>query len=278
MRILPDYESSRHIVLCINLLVFSQLCSVGAENKLPPPKHGNVYVIAHRGFHKGYPENTLIAYQKAIELGVDFIEVDLRTTADGHIVSVHNSTIDAYTQGVKGAISGFTLEELKKIDIGSYVSPEFADQRVPTLEEILTLCKGKVGLYLDMKNADPEKVLQLLDKYGMRYRVVWYGGMGVLDRVKQLCPDCFIMPDPGPEKHLQYMLDRFHPPIIASDFKSCTETFVQRCREQGALVFMDDAGPDSWEESLRRGVNGIQTDHPDLLIQYLKEKSGNKSE
>ena len=265
-----------YIAFCL-FLTSSTLFAEAGKVSLPAPKHGGVYVISHRGFHQGYPENTLIAYQKAIELDVDFIEIDLRTTADGAIVSIHNSKIDDYTKDVKGEVSKFSLEELKKIDIGSRVGPEFANQRIPTFDEILELCKGKVGLYLDMKNADPKEVLEKLDKYGMKHRVVWYGGPRVLETVKKECPDCFIMPDPGPEKHLEYILTRFSPPVIASDFKSCTASFVKTCHERGVLVFMDDAGPDSWEEVINRGVDGIQTDFPHKLIEYL-EKRGRKKE
>ncbi len=265
-------------IFIVGILLFIQSNLFAGESKisLPPPKNGGVYVIAHRGFHQGYPENTLIAYQKAIELGVDFIEIDLRTTADGEIVSIHNSKVDDYTEDAKGAVTEFTLAELKKLDIGSRVSPEFAEQRIPTLDEILELCQGKVGLYLDMKNADPIKVLKKLEKYDMKYRVVWYGGAKTLGTVKKKCPDCFIMPDPGPEKHLSYVLSRFSPPVIASDFKSCSESFVKTCHEQGVKVFMDDAGPDSWEESIKRGVDGIQTDYPDKLVEYLKTHSHKK--
>ncbi len=264
------------VILCI--LLNSILLFAEAEKiSLPPPRHGGIYVIAHRGFHQGYPENTLIAYQKAIELGVDFIEIDLRTTADGEIVSIHNSTVDDYTKDARGAVNQFTLEELKRLDVGSRVGPEFANQRIPTLDEILELCRGKVGLYVDMKSADPKKVLQKLEKYDMKYRVVWYGGPRDFEIVRKECPDCFIMPDPGTEKHLEYMFIRFSPRVIASDFQSCTASFVQTCHEKGAIVFMDDAGPDSWEESLNRGVDGIQTDYPHQLIEYL-EKRGQQRE
>ncbi len=271
-----------YLLLCAFLfgLVVPLFPSDGGKPKLPPPKNGSVYVIAHRGFHKGFPENTLIAYKKAIELGVDFIEVDLRTTKDEEIVSIHNSKVDDYTKDLKGAVSDFTLSELKQIDIGSRISPEFANERIPTLEEILEVAKDKVGLYIDMKSADPAKVLQALDKFGMRYNVVWYGGIGTLEKIKTLCPDCFIMPDPGPIKHLEYMLNKFNPPIISTDFELCNEEFVKICHSRGCLVFMDmlrgKAGPDEWEQALKLGINGIQTDDPDLLIEYLRNRADKK--
>ncbi len=64
----------------------------------PEPKNGNTYVIAHRGAHNGIPENSLAAYQKAIDLGCDFIEIDVRKSRDGKMVSVHNSTIDGQSR------------------------------------------------------------------------------------------------------------------------------------------------------------------------------------
>jgi glycerophosphoryl diester phosphodiesterase len=62
---------------------------------LRAPRNGNVYVVAHRGAHDGVPENTLAAYQRAIDMGCDFVEIDVRTTRDGVLVSIHNSTIEA---------------------------------------------------------------------------------------------------------------------------------------------------------------------------------------
>src|SRR5690606_24944041 len=86
------------IVLTWLLLLHQPLMAQPAPEPalLPPPRHGNVYVVCHRGAHEDRPENTLAAYQRAIDLKADYVEIDLRTTKDGHIVSVHNETIDAY--------------------------------------------------------------------------------------------------------------------------------------------------------------------------------------
>ena len=75
---------------------------------LKEPKNG-VYVIAHRGAHNGIPENSLAAYRKAIDLGCDFVEIDVRTTKDGKFVSIHNSRVDEYVTGVKAKVSDLIL-------------------------------------------------------------------------------------------------------------------------------------------------------------------------
>jgi hypothetical protein len=86
---------------------------------LRPPMHAGVYVVAHRGVHDSIPENTLAAYERAIDLGCDFVEIDVRTTKDGHLVSIHDSTIDRYSsRGETGKVAEMTLEELRGIDIG----------------------------------------------------------------------------------------------------------------------------------------------------------------
>lgn len=86
-------------------------------SNLQKPNKCETYVIAHRGAHIGIPENTLATYKKAIDLGCDFVEMDMRRTKDGKFVSVHNSKIDAYVKGITGNVNDFNLAELKLMDI-----------------------------------------------------------------------------------------------------------------------------------------------------------------
>ena len=160
------------ISIAIGLL--ASACSVEKNHPvLKPPKHGGVYVVAHRGAHIGIPENSIPAYRKAIALGVDFVEVDIRTTKDGQFVSVHNREIDAYVPGASGMIKDFTLAELKAFDIGSRVGLEWEGTKIPTFEEILELCQGKCGIYLDLKEAPVKPLIELIKVYGMEREVLW---------------------------------------------------------------------------------------------------------
>lgn len=239
---------------------------------LPPPKHGGVYVVAHRGAHDGIPENTLAAYERAIELGADFVEIDVRTTKDGHLVSIHNSTVDAYvTDGTQGRVSDMTLAELRALDIGSRVGPEWAGAKVPTVEEILALCQGRIGLYLDVKDAALEPLVALVNQYGMASRSLWYIDSGQVASLRQLCAACIPMPDPGPETHLAALLDETKPPVVAAVWRFFSPTFVAACHEAGALVIVDEQDASSWPEALAWGADGIQTDDPEGLIAYLTE-------
>ncbi len=246
-----------------------------AENRPVPrePRQGGVYVVAHRGAHEGIPENTLAAYAKAVEVGADFIEIDTRSTKDGHIVSMHNSTVESYTKDAKGSVSDFTLAELKAMDIGSRVGPEWKNERIPELGEILDLCRGKIGVYIDLKAAPVGQIVKMLRERGMERDAVWYAGGSEIADLKESCPECLPMPEPDTQGELQRMLDTVKPPVIASSFKNLTPDFVETCHKNHAAVIVDDMGPATWLPMLEWKVDGIQTDSPADLVKQLKERA-----
>jgi glycerophosphoryl diester phosphodiesterase len=106
--------------------------------------------IAHRGASSIAPENTLIAFRKAIELSADMIELDVRQSADGHLVVIHDDKVDRTTDG-SGVVGEMSLTELKELDAGSWFNAEFSEERIPTLEEVIDLVRGKVGMVLEAK-------------------------------------------------------------------------------------------------------------------------------
>jgi len=239
------------------------------------PRHGNTYVIAHRGAHVGIPENSLAAIQKAIELGCDFVEIDTRMTKDGRIVSVHNASVDEYVIGKTGKVKDSTLEEIKKLDIGEKTGPEWKNTRIPTVEDILQLCHGKIGIYLDLKEPLVPELLRIIDKYDMERDIIWYipaSRMEIIKQLKTLCPDCIPMPDPGPERNIQEVVDQVHPRVLASDMGQLSESFVKTAHAGNSKVFVDEkkGTPEEWHQIINWGTDGIQTDNPAALFEYLK--------
>ncbi|MFC2123376.1 glycerophosphodiester phosphodiesterase [Bacteroidota bacterium] len=265
------------LIGCYFVLTIS-VKNISEESRtLPPPKYSKIYVVSHRGAHDHIPENTLPAYQKAIDMGVDFVEVDIRTTKDGEIVSCHNSRIDAYTEGKTGNINDFTLNELKQIDIGKKSESGSENVQIPTLEEILQICQGKCGVYLDLKEAPVEKIVQLLKKYNMKSYSIWYSPtirFRTFYKLKRHCPECIPMPDPVYTLLLPFTLAIMKPRIIATAWDSFSPDFAKSCQDAGALTIMDESNPSSeeWQKAIDWGVNGIQTDNPTGLIEFLKNK------
>ena len=115
-------------------------------------------VNGHRGFPAKYPENTLISFEKAIELGVDAIEYDLHLTRDGKLVVTHDDEVSRCSNG-HGVVEEMTFDELRKLDFGSWKSPEFAGEKIPLFSEVLDLvARKKPGLFqlVEVKRPDVE--------------------------------------------------------------------------------------------------------------------------
>ena len=109
------------------------------------------WVIAHRGASGHAPENTLAAYERAVQLGAGFIETDLHLTRDARFVAIHDATLERTTNG-RGNVHDFTLAELRELDAGMWFDREFMGQRIPTLEEVLKFGKDHdVIFYLEVK-------------------------------------------------------------------------------------------------------------------------------
>lgn len=265
-------------VILVGIIFPTVVVAQKKKNSLPPPpKNGNTYVVAHRGAHIGIPENTLPAFQKAIDLACDFVEIDVRETKDGELVSVHNSTVDAYLKDITGKVNEFTLAELKAMNIGERIGTEWINTRIPTVEEILQLCQGKIGIYLDLKEPHIDELVHLLKKYNMEQDAIWYIPASYIDaikKVKQLCPDCLPMPNPEDEKNIKKIVELVHPSILATDMDALSESFVKTAHTFNAIVIVDEkqGTEDEWTKILEWGTDGIQTDDPETLIKFIKNR------
>ena len=144
----------------------------------------NIYVAAHRGASASHPENTMEAFRAAIEMGVDQIETDVRITADGELVLIHDATVDRTTNGT-GKVAQMTLAELKALDAGCKKDPKFIGAKIPTFRELLELVKDHPTMTLDIELKEYptegweetafsvcDRILVLLEEYGYTDRCV----------------------------------------------------------------------------------------------------------
>ncbi len=136
-------------IITINLIL-SLFLTFNHETVMP--ERG---ICAHRGVMDVYPENTVSAFSAAVSLGVQMIEMDVRMTKDGHLVILHDETVDRTTDG-QGPIAGMTLEEVKKLDAGSWKSPEFKGERIPTFQEALAVIARNIWLNIHIKESSRE--------------------------------------------------------------------------------------------------------------------------
>lgn len=150
----------------------------------------NIWVAAHRGWSSKYPENTLLAFKAAMELGVDQLELDVRVTKDNELVVIHDATVDRTTNGT-GKVCEMTLAEIKALDAGGWMGPEYEGLKIPTFKEFMDLVKDHPTMTLDVELKEYpvegweevsysvcDRVLQMIDAYGYTDRVVvnsWSG-------------------------------------------------------------------------------------------------------
>ena len=251
-------------------------------------------VIAHRGGSGLGPENTMAAFRSSLAAGTDVLEMDVRTTADGHLVVLHDATVDRTTDG-RGAVNGMTLAQLKTLDAGYRWT---ADQglsfpfrgrgiTVPTLSEVL-VAFAETPLITEIKEKRPEvsqSVCDMLGQHGRLARVLVASvHAGVLERFRQVCPG--VATSAGPSEALWfYLLSRaglaslYSPatqalqvPVTFRGLTVVSRGFVAAAHARNLTVAVWTVNA---EGTMRRliaaGVDGIMTDYPDRLAGIIEE-------
>lgn len=110
-------------------------------------------IVAHRGSRLDRPENTIAAIERAIEAGATAVEIDIRSSRDGKLVVMHDHKVDRTTNGT-GRVNDLTWAQLATLDAGSWFGSDYGSERVPSLEQALQVCCGRIGVQLDLKEVD----------------------------------------------------------------------------------------------------------------------------
>ncbi|MDE2127803.1 MAG: C39 family peptidase [Armatimonadetes bacterium] len=236
-----------------------------------------IAVIAHRGASSLAPENTLPGIASAIRAKADYVEIDVRETRDGHLIAMHDRTVDRTTSG-SGAVADLTLDEITRMDAGSKFCARFAAARVPTLEQCVAKAAGRINLYIDHKAGSATAILAILKRFGMERRTVVWGGRQTLAGWRELDPEIPVMPSVPPDERtgpgLRALQSETGARLFDGSVGDWTVELVDESHALGAAVYMDCLGPDDtpdgWRRALALGADGIQTDHPAALRRMLK--------
>jgi glycerophosphoryl diester phosphodiesterase len=222
--------------------------------------------VAHRGASKEAPENTLPAFERAIALGASGIEADVRLTADGHAVVLHDTTLDRTTTG-NGRLRGVSLEDLDGLDAGGGAA-------VPTVREVLELAHGRVGVFLEIKDfAAVPATLEAISATGMERDVaIMAFSQRTLQRAEALGPDLARVRLTRNRADTALSLRGNEGAALGARHRLLDRRLVQRCHRQGRAVLAWTADD---EQDLRRlvnwGADAIVTNRPDRLASLLSE-------
>lgn len=239
-------------------------------------KKNRILVAAHRGAHRNHPENSIQSIQEAITLGVDIAEIDIRETKDGHIVLMHDSTIDRTTTG-SGKLADFTLAQLKKFYLKSEQG-KITNQKIPQLEQIFKMVKGKIILDLDHKAGSLKKIIDLVDQYELWNQIIFFrNDLKYFNTIKKSYKNPIFMFRIKKKLKFTYMKDFDKIPILHISHHHLKN--IGNLKQYvwiNSLTF-EDKMPGFIRCSLikrliNKGVDIIQTDKPKWLLQYLRKK------
>lgn len=240
-------------------------------------------LFAHRGFSGRYPENSPLAFRKAVEeTEADGIESDVHMTKDGKLVIFHDAAVERTSNG-NGYIKDMTYEELLTLDIGGWKSPEFAGERIWTLAQLLDFCKEtRMLLNMELKNYEvfypelEERVIAEIRAARMEERVFVSSFNHIsMQRFKALCPDIktgllydkplldierYIQRSSADNMHPRYMLLQYQPELV--------DLFHSRNMKVNTWTVDDE---ESMRDMLARGVDCIISNYPDLLCRVAKD-------
>jgi glycerophosphoryl diester phosphodiesterase len=251
--------------------------------KFNNPNSQTVIIAAHRAQHTKYPENSLEAIRHSIESGVDMIEIDVRQTKDGMLVLMHDGTIDRTTNG-SGELSNYTYNQLQEFNL----EKEFSDtlmHKIPLLEEALNLAKDKIMIDLDIKGAPVKKLVAIVKMTKTENQAVFFDSeFPVLDSILILDPNLMIMPRAYSSEDVDKILAKYNSSIIHIDDSFYTEQVVSKIKRSGARVWINVLGRQdsiansgkislAYDTVILGGANIIQTDLPNTLKNFLKERN-----
>lgn len=283
------------VLVVVVLFVIYRLLTIQPRPPQPYLQSDRPLVLAHRGGAALAPENTLVAFQNAVNLGADALELDVHTTADGAVVVIHDDTVDRTTDG-KGAVHDLTLAELRQLDAGYHFTPDDGQTfpyrgqgvTIPTLEEVLTAFPD-MRVNIEIKQTDPPMeaaVKEVIDRAGAQERVlVGSEHDDVLDRFRALAPAIATSAATGEVRtfYLAQLLrisaiyrpvaDAFQVPEYSGSTHVVTPSFIDAAHHHGAKVHVwtvNDA--ETMRRLLDMGVDGIITDRPDVAVAVVNER------
>ncbi len=247
-------------------------------NEIQTDRDKRVLNIAHRGASAFRPENTMEAFMEAITSGTDGIEMDVRQTADGHLVLLHDETVDRTTDGT-GAISKLTLKQVKALDAGM-------GARIPTLEEVFShFARDKVILHLDIKSPGIEKeVVEMVHRFSCGDRVLICSFQPtVLRKVKETDGEIRIGLLVGRARPIKSpvwikgvfplsTLRKLRADTLHQHVQLAHPYLIGRCKREGIPIYVWVVDEETvMRRFIHRGIDGIYTNRPELLSKVIQE-------
>lgn len=234
-----------------------------------------IFSIAHRGCSSLAPENTLSSFRKALEIGVDGIELDIRFTKDKEIIVIHDNLVDRTTNG-KGKINELTLKQIKKLNIIDKTTGKLLNETIPTLKEVIDLVRDRAILWIEMKEkGGEEKIIKLLESKGVMSNVTLISfNSQNLKKVKIINPlvstGIIIGNTRGTSSNFLQEVLGCYADIVDIEQKFISEEIVKMIHSQGKMVGVWTVNEKKkMKKFVEMGVEMLSTNYPQILKELL---------
>ena len=232
-----------------------------------------VEIVCHRGANGHAPENTYPSAKTAIELGADYVEIDVNVSKDGEFFVFHGPDLARTTNGV-GLISDLPAAAIDELDAGSWFGEEFSGEPVPRLAPFLDWIKGRAGVFFDVKAGDLEALVGLVRGVGLQEEsFFWFRSPDRAMELRALAPELTLKINARSVADVIVAHERYRAGIVEVGLENLSHELIDACRSRGIRVMAYQTQNDraAFREILERGVDMVNLDHADVFLEVARE-------
>ncbi len=256
--------------IIVSLLAATLLSCSQLQDREP-----QIEVLAHRGACFLAPENTWPAIESALQHGADWIEIDVRQSADSVLFNFHDISVERTTNG-EGEISELTSEHILKLDAGSWFSEDYKGVGVPTVESLLDSLKGRAKVFFDVKRGTSvEKLVSMVEQKGFEEDCFfWFGDPSSVEVLTQIAPQMQIKVNAKSVEMLKEWQKVCNPSIIEVSTDNLGDELEAYCKESGIriMIAVSDDTPENYLRALEKRPDIINIDAPELWQEVLEKR------
>jgi glycerophosphoryl diester phosphodiesterase len=237
-----------------------------------------IEIVSHRGANEVAPENTFAAAQACLNIGLDYIEVDVWTSRDYVFYVMHDATVDRTTNGA-GHLLSLSSVEIDSLDAGSWFAPQFAGERVPRLDDFLRWVKGKSKVFFDVKFAHPQQLIDLIYETEMQQECfLWSGSKEWMSLLRELDASLPLKVNVSDPAGVRQAHEQYNANIVEVGPENLSMELIDTCRSLGikVMVLTKDETAGTFRDLLRWDIDMINLNRPHLFLNVLAGRENDR--
>jgi glycerophosphoryl diester phosphodiesterase len=233
-----------------------------------------IEIVCHRGANEFTPENTYASVRICLEWGIDYVEIDVNTSADRVLYLLHGPQLEKTTNG-DGMIMHHPAAVLDQLDAGSWFNPKFAGERIPRLDEFLRWIKGRAKLFLDVKWCNLNTLVTIIRETGFEQDCFfWFELPELAGEFRALAPDLQLKVNAQTAAAVETAVAQYQPNIIETDYP-IPPGVAAACKTHGLKLMVNYLGSDEavFADIIRQQPDLVNVDYGDRFARVLRKEA-----